>query len=115
MTNLLPSEFADLEPYLVWAQSTELARHQVRVSRSIEEIRAFYDAVLPRIEAILEYLNAFPLDDMPEQEHRLLELSLGLVEAANAVEMFEEPGMRYGFPIERFTPKHHKTVQARGD
>ena len=71
--------------------------------------------MVPRIEAIIEHLNAFPLDDMPAEEERLLELSLGLVEAANAVEMFEEPGMRYGFPVDRFTPKHRKTVQARRD
>ena len=113
MSNKLPKAFAELEPYLDWAQPDELTRYQVRASCSMPEIRAFYDAMVPRIEAILEHLNAFPLDDMPAQERRLLELSLGLVEAANAVEMFEEPGMRYGFPIERFTPKHGKTVQAR--
>jgi len=79
----------------------------------MDEIRAFYDAMLSRIEAVLSHLNERPLEELPAPEQRLLHLCLGLTEAACAVEMFDEPDMRYGFPIDRFRPVHHRALQSR--
>jgi hypothetical protein len=70
------------------------------------EIQAFYDAILPRGDAIIQYLNQFALEEMPQQEKRLFHMILALAEVANAVELFKEPGVIDGFDPERFLPMH---------
>ena len=63
-TPLLPSEFADLEPYAAkWCLPNEPARYATRLSSTMDELQSFYDAMFPRGEAVLDYLDQFPLDD----------------------------------------------------
>ncbi len=102
----LPNDFADLEPFAEWALPTERARNGKRLASSMEDIQKFYDAIFPRMEAVIGYLNEFPLSDMPEKEKRLMNMALALAEVANAVELFHEPGVIDGFPPERFIPMH---------
>ena len=61
----LPDEFRDLAPWLDWALEPERARTEKREASSMAEIRAFYDAVLPRLEEMIRYLEDFRDDDMP--------------------------------------------------
>ena len=57
----LPEPFTDLEPMAaVWALATETERNQQRLSSPMGRIQAFYDTMLPRMEAVLTYLSAFP-------------------------------------------------------
>jgi hypothetical protein len=59
----LPESFSDLEQFAArWALPTENERHARRQASTMAELRSFYDAVLPRIDAIFAYLNDFPLD-----------------------------------------------------
>ena len=75
-SNLLPKEFKDLEAFVSeWALVTESERVKKRYSSTMEEIKLFYDAMLPQLETILEYLNRFSLDELPEAEKRLLYLT----------------------------------------
>ena len=85
----LPEEFADLAPWLDWALEPERARTQKREASSMAEIRAFYDAVLPRLEEVIRHLEGFRDDDMPAPQHRLYLISLSLVEVANLVELYK--------------------------
>ena len=104
---LLPNPFKDLEPFASgWALATERERNRKRLSSTMEELRAFYNAVLPRMEAILEYLNQFPPDKMPEEARRLFFLTLSLAEIAPAVELFGQPEVIDGFESSRFIPGH---------
>ena len=68
------------------------------------EIRALYDTVLPRMEAILDYFNPLPLDTLPDDAQRLLHLTLALAEVAPAVELFNQPLVTDGYDPERFIP-----------
>ena len=43
-----------------WALPTKNERHARRLGSTVAELRTFYDAVLPRIDAMLAYLNDFP-------------------------------------------------------
>lgn len=101
---LLPAEFADLEPYLDWALATERERTAKRLASSMDDIKAFYETMSPRLEAVVAYINGFPLDALPPEAELLLHLSLSLMEVANAVEMFHAPGVVNGFDVARFTP-----------
>jgi hypothetical protein len=102
--HVLPEQFADLERFSGWALATERERNQKRRTSPMPEIQALYDTVLPRMDAIIEYLNQFPLDNMPEDAHRLLQITLSLAEVAPAVEFYKQPEVVDGFPAERFVP-----------
>jgi len=104
---VLSEQFSDLERFVgPWALATERERNRKPLSSTMEEIRAFYDALLLQMEMIIEYLNQFPLDQMPEKAKRLLYLALSLAEVANALELFGQSGVIDGFDPERFIPMH---------
>ena len=87
---LLPETFADLAPWLDWALEPERARTAKKAASSMEEIRAFYDAMMPRLEEIMAYLDGAPAgDERPAPAHRLHLLALSLVEVANLVEIYK--------------------------
>lgn len=104
---VLPDHFQDLEPFVnAWALATSAERQAKRLSSTMADIQSFYDALLPRMSAIIEYLNQFPLDDMPEETRRLFYLTLSFAEVAPAVELFKQPGVVEGFDPARFIPVH---------
>ncbi len=89
---LLPDEFADLEPFAsTWALATERERYQARLSRSMDEMQAFYDAVFPRADAARKYLDQFPLEELPDDATRLLHLLYSLIVVSFAVECWKQP------------------------
>src|SRR5262245_41975504 len=102
--SLLPEPFRDLEPFMGWALAKESERTSKRLASTMEEIQAFYDAVMPRMETVVQYLNQFPLDRMPEDVQQLFYLTLSLVEVSSAVELYGQPGVINGFDPSRFVP-----------
>ena len=113
-SSLLPKDFADLEPVASrgWAIPTERERNIKRCGSTLEELQEVYDAILPRIDDMLAYLNGFPLDDMPEDAKRLLHLTFALAEINVAVERFHQVTVPNGFASERLTPVHPFPPQA---
>jgi hypothetical protein len=91
MPETLPTDFADLEPFADWAVPTERARYDKRVASTMEEMQAFYDAAFPRMEAALEYLEQFSLDNLPDDAKRLLWLYCALVTVSFPVEVWRQP------------------------
>ena len=75
---LLPPAFTELEAHIDWSLSSESERLQKRLGSSMEDIQAFYSVMLGRIEEALDYLNGFPLEQLPEPEQRLLNMTLSL-------------------------------------
>ncbi len=102
----LPQGFQDLEPFLDWSLATEGERSAKRQASSMIELRAFYAAMLARMEAMLAYLEQFSLDALPPDAKRLLLLTLSLAEVSPAVELFGQPSVVDGYDIARFTPQH---------
>ena len=70
----------------------------------MEDIQAFYDVMLPRMDVVTQYLNALPLDALPPEAERLMYMGLSLMEVANAVEIFQNPAVINGFAVSRFVP-----------
>ncbi len=88
---VFPAEFADLEPFAPWALRTEAERYAMRLSASMDELQAFYDAAFPRLEAILAYLDQFELPELPDDARHLLWLVYSLVNASFPVEVWRQP------------------------
>lgn len=103
----LPPAFADLNPFLDWALPSADARQTRRRTASRQELKAFYDAILPRIEAILAEVDAHPLGSLPETLHPLYHLALSLAEVAPHIELYGgSPGVPYAFEETRFVALH---------
>jgi hypothetical protein len=102
----LPESFQDLTPYLAWALATEHERSAKRQSSPMTEIKAFYDAMLARMEEVLPYLAQFPPEQVPADVRRLFLLTLSLAEVAPAVENFGQPSVVQGYHVARFIPVH---------
>ena len=105
----LPKPFTDLEPLVdVWALETETQRNQQRLTSTMTQIQAFYDSMLPRMEAVLGYLGQFPLDALPEDAERLFRLTLSLAEVATAVENFKQTSVVDGYDCARLEFCHDR-------
>ena len=104
---LLPEGFVDLAPYLDWALEPERARTAKKVASSMEELRAFYDAMMPRLDEIIAYLDGVADgDERPAPAHRLYLLSLSLVEVANLVEIYKRREVIEACDPLHFNPQH---------
>jgi hypothetical protein len=101
----LPDQFRDLEPLArIWSLPTEAERHARRLASNSAELRALYDALMPRIEEMLAYLNAFPLEDLTSEGRDLLHLACSLAEIGPAVELYGQPEVPDGYDSRRFIP-----------
>lgn len=87
----LPEKFADLEPFADWCLATEEERYAKRLASSMDELQALYDAVFPRLEDAMGYLDTFPLDELPEDATNLLHLCYSLINASFPVEVWRQP------------------------
>jgi hypothetical protein len=104
--SMLPAGFEDLEPHVAaWSLPTEEARYSKRISTSLEELRAFYDAIYPRMDAVMTHLCAYPaggLAELPADTRRLYRLALAYFEASHPVELhWAGPEPAHAFPANR--------------
>jgi hypothetical protein len=91
-TTALPDEFADLEPYAGrWCLATEPERYAARLTSSMEEMAAFYEAMFPRADDAMAYCGAFPLDALPDGARALLQLVHSFVMVSFPVEVWKRP------------------------
>lgn len=87
----LPAEFADLASLSEWVLPSERERYDKRVASTMAELQAFYDALMPRLEAAVAYLAEVPYDDMPDDAVNLLWMCCSLVTVSFAVEAWRQP------------------------
>jgi len=108
MDSSLPDEFRDLDGFAVrWSLPTQNQREEARRASSAHDRKEFYDAVVPRLPAIIDYLNRFPLDSMPVETQRLLHLALSVAEIAPNVELYRgSTTVPFSFEERRFIAVH---------
>src|SRR5687767_8148826 len=88
MTKPLPPEFKDLTALTEkWSLKHEKERHLALLGTSIDELRQFYEAMIGRLPAIVEYLNGYALDQMPPDAENLFDLAMTFVETAHPIEL----------------------------
>jgi hypothetical protein len=85
-----PPEFSDLEPFADWALQGERARYLKRLASSMDEMQAFYDAAFARIDAACDYLDALPLNELPDDAKHLLWLYCALVTVSFPIEVWRQ-------------------------
>jgi hypothetical protein len=91
-TSLLPPEFSALEPYApTWCLATERERFAKRMATPMADQQVFYDAFFPRAEEAIAYCDRFPLDELPEDAERLLQLLYSLIMVSFPVEAWRQP------------------------
>ncbi len=79
MSGTLPGAFEDLEPFAdYWAGDDVQTRWDRRARADMADIRLFYDAMLPRADEALAYLQPKPLEDLCDADARLYRLVLSL-------------------------------------
>lgn len=105
--SLLPTQFQELEQWIAWSLATEQERSAKRQASTMKDIKAFYDAMLARMEEVLPYLDQFSVDALPEDATRLFYLMLSLAEVAPAVEQFGQPSVVDGYEAKRFVVQHN--------
>ena len=89
---LLSNEFSDLEPFAEkWCLATERERYAVRLSSTMQELQAFYDAIFPRVREAMAFCDRFPLKKMPEDALNLLRMLFSFVVVSFAVELWRQP------------------------
>ena len=87
---------------------------------SMDEMQAFYDAFFPRAEEAIAYCDQFPLDDMPDDAERLLQLLYSLVMVSFPVEAWRQPhvpdsGAAYLDLADRAAPVSDDAIVLRAD
>jgi hypothetical protein len=88
---ILPAEFGDLEPFADWSLESEAERYAKRLSSTLDELQAFYDATFPRLEDAMAYIDQFELTALPPRATGLLWLCYSLVNASFPVEVWRQP------------------------
>jgi hypothetical protein len=88
---MLPSDFAELEPYSDWILGSERERYAKRLASSMADMQAFYDAAFPLLDRATTHLDKFPLDDLPEPERNLMLLMFSLVMVSFPIEVWKQP------------------------
>jgi hypothetical protein len=87
----LPAEFVILEPFAKeWCLGSESERWARRMSGTMEEMQALYDVAFPRLQDALAYCDRYPLDDLPAEVERLLQLVYSTIMVAMSVEIWHQ-------------------------
>lgn len=111
--SLLPAAFAHLDPFVAkWALHDAGQRADMRARTSIDELRRFYNAMLPVAADAAESLRGTPIEDLDERQVTLLKVLLSLVDVAVGVECFNSGTVPYGYdqarllvvPVANMTP-----------
>jgi hypothetical protein len=88
---LLPAQFAELEPFAEkWCLATGEERYAERMASTMVEMSEFYDHAFPRIEEVLAYCDKFPLNELPDDAHHLLELVHSTIVVAMCIEIWHQ-------------------------
>lgn len=104
---IVPPGFEALAPYARWNLMTADERTQARRNASEQDLRDFYEGVLPHIEAVLDECDKFELGTLPESHRGIFNIALSMAEIAPHIEFYRgEVGVPYAFEEARFVAVH---------
>jgi hypothetical protein len=92
-TTVLPEQFSDLEKFSDWIIPTEPERYEKRLSSTMAEMQAFYDAAFPRIQEAMEYIDQYDIKNLPPEVKNLELLYFALVNVSFPIEVWSQPSV----------------------
>jgi len=113
----LPADFRDLERFVErWARPTENERNALRWSANKNDFAELYEAVMPKLDAILERLSRIGTDQLEGEDANLFNLAAAFAEASPHHELYGgSPAVPHSFATERFRPLHGDVPSLRVD
>ena len=79
-------DFDDLQKWIeLWGLPHAHDRLARRVDSELSDLQAFHEAVSPRLETIIDYLNQFPVDGIPAADQPLAWMALAICEVDDAL------------------------------
>ena len=101
-----PPEFAALQRYIdTWGLPTIEQRTGRRLQSTLAELREFHDAVLPHLPAIIEFLNRFPVENIPQEFQPLAWTALSMIEVDDSINKWRSVTLDDALDPRRFTFK----------
>lgn len=104
---LLPEKFSRLTPWVSeWALPNEEARYMKLHAVTFGQLKAFYDAMLPEMDAVMAFLKTQPVEGsnpgmQPEAEN-LYKLAMTFAETAHPLDLgWKNTDFPSAFPWER--------------
>jgi hypothetical protein len=84
----LPNGFAELEPFVSeWALANERDRYLKLHGCTLAQLKAFYDAMLPCMDAVMEFLKSQPPEGMAPAAENLYRLAMTFAETAHPLDL----------------------------
>lgn len=91
------TDFSELNGFVAqWGLPTAHERLVRRTEAPMAEIEHFYQAIVPRLDDIITFLNQFPVDAIPDEYLPLSYLALAACEIDDAINLWKAPTMEYG-------------------
>ena len=91
METSLPEGFLELEPFVAdWSLAKRADRYAARLNRPFNDLVVFYDAVAPRAEEAIAYLDTLDINALPKDATRLLHLLYSFILVSYAVNVFNQ-------------------------
>ena len=104
--NAQKPDFSKLSPFIAeWGLPHSAERVARRAGGSMKEIRDFHEAMLPRLEEVINYLNNFPVSEIPTDDMALAYAALAMCEIDNPVR-WGEVNLSSGCDVLAMTEKH---------
>lgn len=89
-------DFSELQEFIdEWGHGDAHQRLNRRSSSDFSDIKRFYDAIVPRLGEIIEFLNRFLVDDIPEEYKPLAYMALAACEVDDPVNVWNASELTY--------------------
>lgn len=84
----IPQQFASLRPFVQgWALASEEERYAKLHSVTLDELRAFYEAMMARLPEVLAFLDSYPLDQLPGEAATVMDLAQTFAHTAHPLDL----------------------------
>ena len=93
---MITPDFSELNSFIdIWGLDSAHSRLLKRATADLSELNTFYEAVSLRLDEIIEFLNQFPIDDIPDEFKPLSYMTLAICEVDDAIHMWRTPELDY--------------------
>ena len=90
------NKFSELQAFAErWGKASAGERLEQRANAEFVELQDFYDAVSPQLDEIIQYLNQYPVDGIPDADKPLAYMALALCELDDALHVWKQVDLDY--------------------